>query len=82
MAAGVPVIATEVGGPAEIIRDGVDGLLLPPRRVEVWAEAVRALAAQPGELAEMGRRGRQRAAARFGVGRHVEAVLEAYELAR
>jgi len=81
MAMGVPVIATDVGGPAEIIRDGIDGLLLPPRRPEVWAEAVRSLSAEPERRTEMGRRGREQAVARFGVERHVEAVLDAYERA-
>lgn len=81
MAMGVPVIATDVGGPAEIIRDGIDGLLLPPRRPEVWAGAVRSLIAEPDRRREMGRRGREHAVARFGVERHVQAVLEAYERA-
>ncbi|MBI5103611.1 MAG: glycosyltransferase [Solirubrobacterales bacterium] len=31
LATGVPVIATDAGGPAEIVRDGVDGVVLPPR---------------------------------------------------
>jgi glycosyltransferase involved in cell wall biosynthesis len=79
MAIGVPVIATAVGGPSEIIDDGVDGLLLPPRRPEPWVAATRSLLAQPERLRDLGRRGHETAAARFGVERHVEAVLEAYE---
>jgi glycosyltransferase involved in cell wall biosynthesis len=79
MAIGVPVIATAVGGPSEIIDDGVDGLLLPPGRPEPWVAAARSLLAQPERLRELGRRGHETAAARFGVERHVEAVLEAYE---
>ncbi len=78
MAMGVPVIATDVGGPAEIIREGVDGLLLPPRRPERWAAAVRSLLDDPGRMRDMGRRGEREATARFGVAQHVEAVLEAY----
>ncbi len=78
MAMGVPVIATAVGGPSEIISDGDDGLLLPPRRHELWARAVRDLIAQPERLVEIGRRARQKAA-RFGVAGHVEAMLGAYE---
>jgi glycosyltransferase involved in cell wall biosynthesis len=78
MVMGVPVIATEVGGPAEIVETGVDGLLLPPRRPEVWTEAVRDLASRPGDLREMAHRARDHAIARFGVERHVEAVLDVY----
>ena len=31
------VIATNVGGPAEFIEDGVNGVVLPPRSVDAWA---------------------------------------------
>ena len=78
---GVPVIATEVGGPAEIITDGYDGLLLSPHRHEPWAEAIRRLIAEPERLAQMGLRGREKAIAQFGVERHVGSVLGAYDRA-
>jgi glycosyltransferase involved in cell wall biosynthesis len=78
MAMGLPVIATEIGGPAEIVDEGVHGVLLPPRRPEVWAHAVRSLIAKPDEMQKMGRLGRERAIARFGVGKHVQAVLDVY----
>src|SRR4051812_11781179 len=42
------VLATAAGGPAEVIRDGVDGRLLPPRRPEVWASAAAELLADEG----------------------------------
>lgn len=40
MAMGVPVVATAIGGPAEIIRDGVDGVLVAPRQPEALAAAI------------------------------------------
>jgi glycosyltransferase involved in cell wall biosynthesis len=43
MAAGVPVLATSVGGPAEILGDGAEGLLLAPRDPSSWARAAIAL---------------------------------------
>ena len=43
MAAGLPVIASDVGGPAEIVTHGVTGLLVPPRRVEALAQAINRL---------------------------------------
>jgi glycosyltransferase involved in cell wall biosynthesis len=40
MAAGVPVVATAVGGIPEAIKDGITGLLAPPRNPVKLAEAI------------------------------------------
>jgi glycosyltransferase involved in cell wall biosynthesis len=74
----VPVIATSVGGPAEIVRDGGDGILLPPKRPERWAEEACHLLADPERLASMGRQGRAAVEERFTRDRHLKAVLDAY----
>lgn len=47
MAAGVPVIAADAGGPAEIVTHGVSGLLTPPADVDALASALRRLAGDP-----------------------------------
>jgi glycosyltransferase involved in cell wall biosynthesis len=78
MAMETPAIATNVGGPAEIITDGADGLLLPPRKPERWAEVAAKVVDEPKELRRMGRTGRQTAVARFGRAAHVDSVLAAY----
>jgi glycosyltransferase involved in cell wall biosynthesis len=78
MTMGLPVIATSVGGPGEVITDGHDGLLLAPRRPEAWAEATTALLTAPGRAEAMGAAARESVLARFGVDRHVAAVLEVY----
>ncbi|MDQ3432863.1 MAG: glycosyltransferase family 4 protein [Actinomycetota bacterium] len=78
MAMKVPVVATSLGGPAEIVRAGVDGLLLEPRRPERWAEAIESLLDDPGRRARMGESGRARALDRFSLPAHVDAVLAAY----
>jgi L-malate glycosyltransferase len=78
MAMGVPVAATSVGGPAEIIRPGVDGLLLPPREPEAWSREIAGLLAAPDRLAAMGEAGRGRARASYGVEAHVAALVRAY----
>jgi glycosyltransferase involved in cell wall biosynthesis len=78
MAMGRPVVATDVGGPAEIVRDGVDGLLLAPRDPARWTDAVERLLADPDLRKQMGESGRERARAEFGAERHVAALLDAY----
>lgn len=58
MAAGVPVIATDAGGPASIVTPGETGVLVPPRHPAALAEAVRAVAADPEGVTERARRAR------------------------
>jgi glycosyltransferase involved in cell wall biosynthesis len=81
MALEVPVLATNVGGPTEIVRDGEDGFLLSPGEPQAWARALAELARSPETRAEMGRSGRARVLERFSLRRHVEAVLSCYERA-
>src|SRR5262249_38673083 len=65
MAAGVPVVATRVGGTPEAIRDGVNGLLVPPGDAKALADAVCQVLDDP-ELAErLGRAARQSVIERF-----------------
>lgn len=59
-AAGLPVIATRSGGPAEIIEDGVTGLLVPVGDVCELAAAIRTLADDPARALAMGAAGRAR----------------------
>jgi glycosyltransferase involved in cell wall biosynthesis len=82
MAMEVPVVATSVGGPAEIVEDGVQGLLAPPRDPSAWVQAIGRIAADR-ELGErMGRAGRRRVEDMFTVDRHVTRMLEVYARAR
>lgn len=77
MAMGTPVVATDVGGPAETITDGEDGILLAPRRPELWADAVGGLLADPPRLAVLAERGVLRAQS-FSRERHVAAIVALY----
>jgi glycosyltransferase involved in cell wall biosynthesis len=72
-----PVIATCIGGPAEVIDDEVTGKLVTPGDPAAWAAAAGELLAADERRREMGRRGR-RTAIKFDRGRHVEQVLAAY----
>ena len=61
MAAGLPVIAANAGGPAEIITDGVDGLLVLPGDVAALAAGLRRLAGDSALRARLGAAARRRA---------------------
>jgi glycosyltransferase involved in cell wall biosynthesis len=82
MAMGTPVAATSVGGPPEIVRDGSDGLLLPPRNPRAWADAVAPLLADAERRERMGLSGRKRAVTSFGAPVHAARVVEVYEQLR
>lgn len=80
MAAGVPVVATLGGGVAEIVEDGVTGLLVGSRDPEALAAAVCRLLRDPAQAGEMAERGREAVKERFLVertAREVERVMEA-----
>ena len=64
LAVGTPVIATAAGGVTEIVRDGENGLLVPPEDPEALAAAIRRYFAD-GELRERLRRGAPQSVERF-----------------
>jgi glycosyltransferase involved in cell wall biosynthesis len=75
MAAGKPVVATRVGGIPEYVADGETGVLIPPDDPPALAAAVTTLLRDPARLAQFGRAGRARVAARFD-GEQTNAQLE------
>jgi glycosyltransferase involved in cell wall biosynthesis len=82
MAVGTPVVATTVGGPAELINDGVTGLLAPPGDSIAWSEAIRRILEHPDWAREIARRGGEVAHERFATERHVSTLIEVYESVR
>jgi glycosyltransferase involved in cell wall biosynthesis len=75
MAAGLPVVATRVGGISELISHGQTGLLVPADDVVGLAEALEFLADNPQECERLGRNGREFALQHF----RLEHVRDAYE---
>ena len=63
-ASGLPVVAPAVGGPVNLVEDGVTGYLVPPGDADALTAATRRLAADPRARAAMGRAARQRVLAR------------------
>jgi glycosyltransferase involved in cell wall biosynthesis len=78
MAAGVPVVASRVGGLPEVVEDGVSGLLTNNDPVDI-ASHIRGLLDDRAAAAEMAARARQRVAQRFSVETMVRKTLENYE---
>ena len=79
MAAGTPIVATNSGGTPEIVRDGIEGILVPPRDPAALARAIGALAADPGLRARLGAAGVARVAAEFTIERYVARTLAVYD---
>jgi phosphatidylinositol alpha 1,6-mannosyltransferase len=59
-ASGLPVVAPAVGGPLDLVADGVTGFLVPPSDPDAFAAAVARLAADPAMRAAFGTAGRRR----------------------
>jgi glycosyltransferase involved in cell wall biosynthesis/ribosomal protein S18 acetylase RimI-like enzyme len=74
----LPLVLTDIRGCREVVRHGVEGLLVPPRSPHSLASAISALVEDPGLRARMGQAARRRAAERFDERRVEDAVVNAY----
>jgi len=81
MAAARMVVGSRAGGMAEVIRDGQDGLLVPPRRPQAIVAALERLLASPEAAVAMARSARQRILDRLGEGQVLPLQLQAYQRA-
>ncbi len=79
MACELPVVATDVGGTGEGLRDGVEGFLVPPRDAPAAASALRALWLDPELRSRMGAAGRARVKAEFRPEQETSGFLQLYE---
>jgi phosphatidyl-myo-inositol alpha-mannosyltransferase len=79
-AAATPVLASDIPGYRDVLRDGHDGLLVPPGDALALAEALRMLALDPRLRARMAHAARERAE-RFGWPHVAAEVLDCYEQA-
>ncbi len=81
MAAGKPVVATEVGGVSEALVDGEMGRVVPLGNVAAMTQALDdLLSASPDVLARMGQRARQRVLTRYSRERMLNAIFALYQV--
>jgi len=78
MRAGLPVIATRVGGVPETVRDGETGLLVEPGDEAGIAAAIVALAGSEARRRELGRKGREFLLEEFSLAGMIRRYLELY----
>jgi glycosyltransferase involved in cell wall biosynthesis len=76
MGAGLPVLATQVSGALDVIKNGVNGKLVPPANSQALAGAILDLYHRPGVRAQLGEAARQTVAARYSL----EAMLSRLEV--
>jgi glycosyltransferase involved in cell wall biosynthesis len=79
MEAGLPVVATRVGGVPDIVVDGETGIIVPPRDPAAVAREVGRLLEHADEARRMGEAGRSRRRAEFDLAVTVRRVEELYE---
>lgn len=79
MARGLPVVATRVGGNAEVVADGETGFVVPARSPEALADALVRLHRDPQQGRRMGEAGRRRVERHFDVRQMVREYEALYE---
>jgi len=78
MAAGKPVIATDIGGSREAIIDGLNGCIIPARDYNALADAILKLLNSPEKRKEMGTQGRRRVEQRFSLTNNIKRTEQLY----
>jgi glycosyltransferase involved in cell wall biosynthesis len=75
-ATGLPIVATDVGGNAEVVRHGVSGLIVPPQQEDALADAMkRMMSLSSVKPAVMGRSGRELTSVHY----NIESVVDSWE---
>jgi alpha-1,3/alpha-1,6-mannosyltransferase len=77
MLRGTPVIASDHGGPSEIVTDGETGCLVDPYSPDAVADAIVRMYDDGDRLEVLGRQGRARAEAKFSLAACADCIEEA-----
>lgn len=81
MACGLPIVTTDAGRMAEVVRDGVDGFVVPARDIDAFADRLRQLLLDPDLRTELGKNARARAFEEFDLKYQVVLFEKIYEIA-
>lgn len=76
---GLPLIATDIGGSAELVHDGLNGFVIPPANSEVITEKIRFLTESTDKRKRMGAESRKIWAQRFTLEEMVNKIERLYE---
>jgi glycosyltransferase involved in cell wall biosynthesis len=79
MAASLPVVATDVGGNAEAVEDGVTGFIVPVDDPAALSEAISRLIANPSHAKAMGEAGRNLVIEKFTTKAMMDKITTAYD---
>jgi glycosyltransferase involved in cell wall biosynthesis len=79
MSLGRPVIATNMGGPLEIIKDGINGFLIEPGNPRILADKIFSVLADKHKLADIGRNAKETIVKKFGIDKHIEDLKQICE---
>jgi len=78
-ASGVPIVSFDVGGVNDIVVNGLNGFLCPPRNPKAIADRILYLLENPSEMKRMGLNGRQLAEEKFDIEKKVDKIIELYK---
>lgn len=78
-ACGKPVVVSDVGGLPEVVKDGITGIVVPPRNPQKTAEAIEKLVLDVKLRKKMGEAGRKRVDKLYDWNKNVEQMIEIYK---
>lgn len=79
MASGLPVVSTNVGGIPEVIKDGVNGFLVPPEASDLLAEKIALMVGQPEKARVMGATNRTMVTNNYSMQKTADQYAQLYE---
>jgi len=82
MACGVPVVATEIAGIPEAVKEGVTGFLVPPRNPQSIAEKTAVILGNQDLRAKLGKNARQKIEEEFSWEKVIPCIIGVFEEAR